>query len=73
MADCRRSGLKLCVPNAAHGCVCWMRETGVDDDDWAPKPVARPKSPTGKPVFEDVDLYAVVNRVQAQVDRGHSQ
>lgn len=68
MSDCRQGGRKSCVPNAAHGCVYWMRETGVDDDGWAPVAIVRPKSPTGKPLLEDVELHGVVSRVQAQVD-----
>ncbi len=45
MADCRRGGMKSCKADAARGCVHWMRETGVDDDHWAPAPLVRPASP----------------------------
>jgi hypothetical protein len=73
MADCHQGGRKSCVPNAGHGCVHWMRETGVDDDAWAPVAIVRPRSPTGKPMMSGDDLFRVVNQVQSQVDRAQSR
>jgi len=68
LADCRRGGDKACVADAANGCVHWMRETGVDDDAWVPAPLKRPKTP-GKQAFKMTsELYAVVNRIQADLD-----
>jgi hypothetical protein len=50
-----------------------MRETGVDDDAWAPVAIVRPRSPTGKPMMSGDDLFRVVNQVQSQVDRAQSR
>jgi len=69
MADCRRGGSKTCKPDAAHGCVHWVRETGVDDDGWSPAPLVRPKTPGKRPFEMTPELYATVNRIQAALDR----
>jgi len=46
-----------------------MRETGVDDDGWAPTPLVRPKSPADKPFEMTPELYATVRRIQADLGR----
>jgi len=69
MADCRQGGVASCQANAANGCVHWMRETGVDDDGWAPVPLPRSKSPADKPFEMTPELYAVVRQIQADLDR----
>jgi len=69
MADCRRDGRLNCHPNAAKGCVHWMRETGVDDDDWSPAPLNRPWSPEAQPMPMTPARYSVIQEIQAEVDR----
>jgi hypothetical protein len=66
MADCRHGGTKSCVADAAHGCVHWEREPGVDDDGWAPAPIVRPMSPTGIPAEVDAELDKVIHQIQAR-------
>jgi len=68
MAACRYGGVRSCKANAANGCVHWMRETGVDDDGWAPAPLVRPKSAAGKPFEMTPELYAVIRQIQADLD-----
>lgn len=69
LARCTRGGGSSCVANAGNGCVHWMRETGVDDDDWSPAALILPKSPDRKPFEMTPDLYAVIRQIQADVDR----
>jgi len=69
MAACRQGGVASCQANAVNGCVHWMRETGVDDDGWAPTPLARPKSPADRSFEMTPKLYAVVRLIQADLDR----
>ena len=68
MADCRHGGRKSCKPDAAHGCVHWMREPGADDDGWSPLPLVRPRTPERKPVEMTAERYAVVRQIQADLD-----
>ena len=63
MADCRRDGRQDCVPDAAGGCVHWMRETGVDDDDWSPEPLNLPWSPEAQPMPMTPGRYQVQSPV----------
>ena len=67
MADCRRGGQKAWVANAAAGCAHWMREIGVDDDGWAPAPLAC--TPERKPFEMTSEFYATVRQIQSEVDR----
>ncbi len=46
----------------------WMRETGVDDDDWAPAPLVLPRSPGDKAFEMTPELYALVRQIQADLD-----
>jgi hypothetical protein len=69
MAACRQGGVASCKANAANGCVHWMRETGVDDDGWAPTPLMHPRSPADKPFEMTPELHAVVGQIQADLDR----
>lgn len=57
MADCRRGGVKTCQASAATGCSYWMRETGVDDDNWAPAPRAPSKAVF--PILTGEELRAI--------------
>lgn len=69
LARCRRQKDSASVANAANGCVHWMRETGGDDDGWAPAPLMRPKSPADKPFEMTRELHAVVRQIQADLDQ----
>jgi len=46
-----------------------MRETGVDDDDWLPAPLNLPWSPEAQLIPMTPARYAVVQEIQAEVDR----
>ena len=69
MVACRlRRRLKL-QSRCGERLLALMRETGADDDGWAPAPLVRRNSPAGKTFQMTPELYAVVRQIHADLDR----